>query len=333
MDRLACFFLTARSIEDLEKRVLHAERLGYDTVGLPQIAARDAMTSLAAIAPKTSRIRLGTGIVPIWTRSPISLAQEASVLQEITDGRFILGIGVGHRILIESWHGTDFHKPLEAMRDYITILRSALRTGGADHQGSVFRSSFSFMGYQPSDVPILIAALGPKMAQLAGELADGVILWLSSPHHIREVVIPNLRIGAERAGRSIEEMEIFGCLFAAPGPDRVSSRNAIRQQLLTYMQLPFYRSVMEASGFDDDLRKFDEKMKEGLIPDALAALSDDLIDDIAATGSPDEIARTLEGFVEAGCTMPGVGAVGRYEGYQGAEWALETLSQAAALVG
>lgn len=333
MERLATFFMTARSIEDLRSRILHAERLGYDAVGLPQIAARDPLVTLAAVAPHTTRIRLGTGIVPIWTRTPVALAQEASVLQEICEGRFVLGIGVGHPILIESWHGTPFAKPVRAMRDYLTILRSLLRTGGVDHQGTIFRSSFAFMGYQPADVPILIAALGPRMAQLAGELADGAILWLSSPRHIREVVIPNLKIGAERAGRSIDDLEIFGCLFAAPGPDRQSARDAIRQQLLTYMQLPYYRTVVEASGFEADIHDFDIKLKGGLIPEALAALSDALIDEIAATGSPEEIAETLERFVEAGCTMPGVGAVGRYEGYQGAEWALETIHQASALVG
>lgn len=324
--------MTARSIEDLRGRILKAEELGYDTVGLPQIAARDAMITLASIAPQTSRIRLGTGIVPIWTRTPVALAQEAASLQEAAQGRFMLGVGVGHRVLIESWHGTTFHDPLEAMRDYLTILKDVLSNGAVDHQGSVFRASFAFMGYQPTNVPVFVAALGPKMLQLAGELADGVVLWLSSPKHIREVAIPNLKIGAERAGRRVEDLEIFGCLFAAPGPDRQSARDAIRQQLLTYLQLPFYRSVMMASGFDADLHGFDAGLKQGLVPEALAALSDELIDDIAATGSPEEVAQTLEGFVDAGCTMPGVGIVGRYEGYQGAEWALDALRNASVLV-
>lgn len=332
MERLACFFMTARSIDDLESRVLKAEELGYDAVGLPQIAARDPLITLATIARSTSRIRLGTGIIPIWTRTPVALAQEAAVVQEVSGGRFVLGIGVGHPTLIESWHGTDFRRPLSAMRDYITILRSAFRNGAVDHNGKVFRSSFAFLGYRPPDVPILIGALGPKMLQLAGELADGVVLWLSSPRHIEEVVIPNLEMGAERAGRTIDDLEIFGCLFAAPGPDRASARNAIRMQLLTYLRLPFYRAVVETSGYSDDLSAFDSLLEEGLVPDALAALSDEFIDQVAATGDPGQIAETLAGFVEAGCTMPGVGVVGRYEGYQGAEWALASISNAAALV-
>lgn len=333
MERLACFFMTARLVNDLKKRVLFAESLGFDTAGLPQIAARDPLTTLAAIAPATNSIRLGTGIVPIWTRTPVALAQEAAVVQEAAEGRFMLGIGTGHQMLVESWHGTKFERPLLAMREYLTILKRIFNEGSVDFQGEIFRTSFSFMGYQPPKVPIYIAALGPKMAQLAGEMADGVILWLSSPRHIKEIVIPNIEIGAKRAGRSMEDIEIFGCLFAAPTENRAAGRDAIRMQLLTYLQLPFYRAVMNASGFENDLIAFDAKMKEGLIYEALAALSDRLIDEIAATGTPEQIAETLERFVTAGCSMPGVGVVGGYDGYPGAEAALASLTQAKALVG
>lgn len=332
MDRLACFFLNARSVFDLQKRILMAESLGFDTAGLPQIAARDPMTTLAAVAPNTSRIRLGTGIVPIWTRTPVALAQEAAVVQEVSGGRFMIGVGVGHRMLVESWHGTEFKKPLVAMREYLTILRSLFSEGYVNFEGEIFQASFGFLGYQPPSVPIYVAALGPKMAQLAGELADGVILWLSSPRHIKEVVIPNLEIGARRAGRSVADIEIFGCLFAAPTESRGPGRDAIRQQLLTYLQLPFYRAVMEASGFREDLQAFDSKLKEGLVPDALKALSDGLIDEIAASGTPEQIAETFQRFVDAGCTMPGVGVVGGYEGYPGTEAALASVATAGALV-
>jgi probable F420-dependent oxidoreductase len=333
MDRLACFFMTARSLDDLDRRIKIAEDLGYHTAGLPQIAARDALVTIASIGRSTDKIRLGTGVIPIWTRTPVALAQESAVVQEATHGRFILGIGVGHPDLIGSWHGTTFRKPLEAMRDYLTILRSALRTGGVDHKGSMFKSTFSFMGYQPSDVPIYIAALSPKMLQLAGELADGVILWMSTPHHVENVVLPNLRIGAERAGRDVSELEIFGCLFAAPGPDRASARNAVRQQLFMYLQLPFYRPALVESGFGPDLEAFDEGMRKGLMDQGLAGLSDRMIDQVSATGSPEQVAETLDKFVEAGCTLPAIGITGRYEGYQGAEQSLAQLREAASLVG
>ena len=333
MDRLGCFFMTARTFGDLESRVLAAEELGYEAAGLPQIAGRDALATVALIAPKTTRIKLATGIVPIWTRTPIALAQEAGVVYEATGGRFMLGIGVGHQVLVESWHGTPFRKPVGAMRDYVTILRRAFVDGSVEHEGEVFRTGFGFLGFRPDPaIPILIGALGPKMLQLAGELADGVVLWMSSPHHIADVVVPNLRIGAERAGRDPSELEVFACLFAAPGPDRASARDAVRRQLLPYLQLPFYRSMLEASGFTEDLTAFDDGMATQDLPKALGGISDRMIDEIAATGSLEDVAQTLEAFRGAGCTMPVVGVAGGYEGYEGAREALASLRSASALV-
>ena len=148
MDRIGCFFLTARTFEDIESRIIAAEEQGYEACGLPSIAGRDALTTLALVAPKTSRIKLATGIVPIWTRTPVALAQEAGVLYEATGGRFMLGLGVGHEALVEGWHGTPFRKPVEAMRDYVTILRSAFRDGSVEHQGEVFHAGFGFLGFR-----------------------------------------------------------------------------------------------------------------------------------------------------------------------------------------
>ncbi len=329
MSRIGCFFMTARSITDLEARVLAAEELGYEACGFPHIAGRDAITTVASIAPKTSRIKLATGIVPIYTRTPVTLAQEAGVIAETTGGRFMLGIGTGHASLVESWHGTPFRKPLTAMRDYLTILRASLRDAQVGHDGEIFSSHFGFLGFRPDpNLPILVGALGPKMLQLAGELADGVVLWLSSPQHIRDVVMPNLAIGAARSGRDVSELEVFPCLFAAPGPDRASARDAIRRQLFAYVQLPFYRDMLIASGFGADIDAFNEGIVAQDLPMALEGLSDAMIDQIAATGSLEEVAATLDGFRRAGCTVPGVGVVGGYEGYPGAIESLAAIKEA-----
>ncbi|HVL89204.1 MAG TPA: LLM class flavin-dependent oxidoreductase [Actinomycetota bacterium] len=318
MERLGCFFLTARNFDDLAARVAAAEELGFEIAGFPHIAGRDALTTLAAIGPRTSRIKLATGIVPIYTRTPVTMAQEAGTIAEATGNRFVLGIGTGHAALVESWHGQTFESPLAAMRDYVTIVRSLFRDASVQHDGERFRAAFGFLGFRPPEsIPIMIGALGPKMLRLAGELADGAILWLSSPQHIREVVVPNLRAGAAAGSRSAHELSIFPCLFAAPGPDRASARDAIRRQLVPYLTLPFYRDMLIASGFGDDLEGFADRLGDGDLPGALSALSDRMIDSIAATGSPEQIAETLYAFVEAGATMPGVGVVGGYEGYAG----------------
>lgn len=332
MDRIGCFFMTGRTFGDLEERILHAESLGYEAVGLPQIAGRDALTTLSLIAPKTSTITLATGIVPIWTRTPVTLAQEAGVLSEATAGRFWLGVGVGHEPLVTSWHGQEFRKPLAAMRDYLTILRGAFRDAQIAHDGDVFSAHFGFLGFRPMpEQKILVGALGPKMCELAGELADGVVLWMSSPRHIREVVMPHLAVGAARAGRDVAELEVLPCLFAAPGPDRASARDAVRRQLFPYLQLPFYRDMLIASGFAADIAVFDEGIAAQDLPRALSGLSDAMIDEMAATGSAGEVAGTLDAFRLAGATMPGVGVVGGYEGYEGTLRSLEVLREADAV--
>jgi probable F420-dependent oxidoreductase len=333
VDRLGCFFVTARTYADLEARVLAAEELGYEACGFPHIAGRDALATLAAIAPRTSRIKLATGIVPIYTRTPVTLAQEAGLINEITGGRFMLGIGTGHQPLIESWHGTSFRSPLTAMRDYLTIVRAAIRDSQVAHDGEVFSAHFGFMGFQPQpDMKILVGALGPKMLQLAGELADGVVLWMSTPEHLRDIVMPNLAIGAARSGRDVADLEVFPCLFAAPGPDRASARDAIRRQFFAYLQLPFYRNTITASGYGDDLAAFDAGVAAQDLPRSLAGLSDALIDRLAATGDADQIGETLDAFRTAGCTVPGVGVVGGYEGYENARRSLELLAEAGARV-
>lgn len=333
MDRLGCFFMTARTLGDLEARVLKAEELGYEACGFPHIAGRDAMATLAAIGPKTSRIRLATGIVPIYTRTPVTMAQEAGLINEATNGRFMLGIGTGHKALVESWHGTPFHKPVSAMRDYLTILRAAIRDSQVGYTGDIFSASFGFLGFQPQpDMKILVGALGPRMIRLAGELADGVVLWMSTPDHVRDVVLPNLRAGAQAAGRDVNDLEIFACLFAAPGPDRASARDAIRRQLFAYLQLPSYRNTIAASGHEADLAAFDEGIALQDLPRALAGLSDALIDRLAATGGPEEVAATVDAFVRAGCTVPGVGVVGGYEGYENAARSLSLCMEAGSRV-
>jgi len=334
MDRIGCFFMTARTFGDLEAKILHAETLGYEAVGLPQIAGRDAMTTLALVAPKTSRITLATGIVPIWTRTPVTLAQEAGVLNEATAGRFWLGVGVGHEPLVTSWHGQDFRKPLTAMRDYLTILRASFRDAQVAHDGEMYRAHFGFLGFRPiAEQKILVGALGPKMCELAGEMADGIVLWMSSPRHIREVVMPHLAIGAARAGRDVSDLEVLPCLFAAPGSDRASARDAVRRQMFAYLQLPFYRNMLIDSGFADDIAAFDEGVAAQDLPRSLAGLSDAMIDEMAATGSFDDIAATLRAFRDAGATMPGVGALGGYEGYEGSIRSLELLREADTVAG
>ena len=201
MAGIGTFISAGRSLEQAIERVRLAEALGYDSTYVTHIAGRDSLTVLAAYAARTERIRLGTGVLPIYSRTPVATAQTAATIDEISGGRMIVGLGVSHRVTVEGWYGATIDKPVAEMREYAGAVRSIFR-GEDPSGGERWPTSFRFMGYDVRDeLPIYIAALSPKMLQLAGEIADGVLLWLCDPPYVRDVVIPEVTKGRERAGR------------------------------------------------------------------------------------------------------------------------------------
>ena len=149
------------------------------------------------------------------------------------------------------------------MREYVQILRACF-AGEDPPEGEIFRTAFHFMGYQPrADLPIYVAALSPRMLRLAGEIADGVMLWLCNPNYIRDVVVPEVRAGRERAGKQLDGFDIVAAIPAAVTDDTQAAYDTMRTDLITYWSLPFYRAMIERSGFGDDIAAFDEGMQAG----------------------------------------------------------------------
>jgi alkanesulfonate monooxygenase SsuD/methylene tetrahydromethanopterin reductase-like flavin-dependent oxidoreductase (luciferase family) len=167
------------------------------------IAGRDSITLLTIYAANTERMRLGTGVIPIYARTPANMAQSFATLDEFSGGRTFAGLGVSHKPVVEGWYGQSIDKPRAETREYVDILRAIFRGEGTP-AGEKFRTGFHFMGYEPprADLPIYRAGLSPGMLRLAGEIADGVILWLCNPHYIRDVVVPTYARGARRPARS-----------------------------------------------------------------------------------------------------------------------------------
>ena len=165
--------------------------------------------------PRRERIKLGTGVLPIYSRTPVATAQAAATIDEYSGGRMVLGLGVSHQVTVENWYGAKLERPLRAMREYARSCARASGRGPAARARSS-RPSFRFMGYEPrADLPIYVAALSPKMLRLAGEIADGVMLWLCNPNYIRDVVVPEVRAGRERAGKSLDGFDIVAAVPAA----------------------------------------------------------------------------------------------------------------------
>src|SRR5918998_3894774 len=165
---LGCFVSVGRSLEQAVGRVRLAEELGYEAVYVTHIAGRESLTVLTHYAAHTSRIRLGTGVVPIYTRTPATMAQTATTIDELSGGRLNLGLGVSHRPVVEGWHGQTIDKPVSEMREYVAIVRAILR-GEDPPPGEKWQTGMRLQVEPRPDLRIYVAALSPKMLQLAGE--------------------------------------------------------------------------------------------------------------------------------------------------------------------
>jgi F420-dependent oxidoreductase-like protein len=306
---VGAFISVGRALERAVDRVRRAEELGYHSAYVTHIAGRDSLTVLAAYACATKSIGLGTGVMPIYSRTPVASAQAIATVDEMSGGRAVLGIGVSHKPVVEGWYGQPLEKPVRDMREYASVVRAILR-GEDPPQGERFSSSFHFGGYQPRpELPIYIAALSPRMLRLAGELGDGVVLWLCNPDYVRDVVVPEVTKGRERAGKALDGFDIVAAVPTAVTDEPEAARGRLRGDLIPYFSLPFYRAMLEGSGFQEDIAGFDEGMAKNDAEAAVGAISDRFLQTLAAIGSADEAAAGVGRYLEAGATSPCLGGV------------------------
>jgi len=313
MARLAVFNPAVKTLEESVLRARIAERLGFKSVWTTQLPdARDAAIVLAAYANATQRVMLGTGVLPIYTRHPTAMAQMAASLDEMSGGRFILGIGVSHRVTVESMWGMRLERPVEAMREYLHIVRTSLRDGACSFEGEFFTARWGYSAPRRPDLPIMVAAQNPRMLELAGELADGIVLWMSSPAYIRDYIVPAVRAAREKAGKSMDGFEIVAAVPVCLTADRHAGLEVFRQTVARYATLPHYRKVMDASGFKAQL-------------DA-EAISDQMLDELAGIGDEERVRDAIERYRAAGVTLAGAGPFGGHKGAGGFEATLEAVA-------
>jgi alkanesulfonate monooxygenase SsuD/methylene tetrahydromethanopterin reductase-like flavin-dependent oxidoreductase (luciferase family) len=306
---VSAFISPGKDLRRTLDRVALADRLGYEAAYTTHIAGRDSLTVLMAYAAATERIKLGTGVVPIFSRTPATMAQTAASIDEYSGGRMVLGLGVSHRVTVENWHGQRITKPVTQMREYVAGVR-AMFEGREPPDSELFPTKFQFIGYSArADLPIYVAALSPNMIRLTGEVADGVMLWLCCPSYIESTVIPSLREGVEASGRSFDDFDVVAAVPVAVTDDVEAARATLRRDLIPYASLPFYRAMLEASGFGDELAAFDEGMGAGDVERAKAGLSDRMLDELAGIGSADDVTAAVERYRAAGTTSPGIGGL------------------------
>ena len=293
------------ALEPFDAAIRHArlaDELGYDSINFSHIASRDSFTMAAALAVHTERVALGTAVAPIYHRSPASMAQTAATIDDISGGRFRLGLGVGHRVTMGGWHGQEIGKPTVEMREYVAIVRAIL-AGEPPPEGQRWTSNFAFMGLEPrAGIPIYQAALSPAMLRLAGEIADGVVLWATPSDYVRDVVVPEVARGRERALKPVEGFAILAAVPSAVGENRAAALDGIRTELHRYFGLPFYRAMFEAAGFAADVAAYDAAAPD---PEAQKlAIGEGFIERLCAIGDEDSMRRVVERYRAAGATNP-----------------------------
>lgn len=301
---------TSRTIEEAMADAKDAEALGYDSIWSSQLPpARDTLTIFTAIAHATTRIKMGTAVLPIYQRHPTQMAQAALTLDEVSNHRFILGIGISHKIVVETMWGLKIDHPIQQMREYLTILRDLITTGSASHDGTYFTANTTYAPPRNENLPIIVAALGERMLELAGELADGVALWMCSPDYVKNTVVPTVRRGREKAGKSLDGFEIMAAVPVALAAEHERAREGFRKIVTRYAALPFYRKMLEASGFAEDL--------------AHEQIPNRMLDELGGIGDRHAIRAILDRYEAAGVTLASVGPLPKSMGSLGYEETLE----------
>lgn len=305
-------FLTSANTDPVPLAI-EAEKLGYDSVWTAEAWGSDAVSLLAWIGAKTERIGLGTAILQIPSRSPALVAMTAATLDRLSNGRLLLGLGVSGPQVIEGWHGVPYGKPLQRTREAVAIVRAVLkRDEPLTHRGETYQVPLEggtglgkplklMMAPKRSDVPIYLAAIGPKNVALAAEIADGWLPIFYAPRH--RTVFEDALAGAR--GRAFD---VAPSVQIAMGDDVERCRNTIKPTLALYIGgmgakgKNFYNDLACRYGYEKDAAVIQELYLDGKKKEAIAAVPDALVDDVALAGSADRIAGRLQEWKDADVT-------------------------------
>ncbi|HWE56438.1 MAG TPA: LLM class F420-dependent oxidoreductase [Acidimicrobiales bacterium] len=268
--------------------------LGYTDVWSSEADGTDAFTPLALAAAWTPTLRLGTAIVPTFTRGPALVAQSAAAMAEAAPGRFALGVGTSSDVIVSRWNGIPFEEPYKRTRDMVRFLRAALAGEKVDQQYDTFTVKGFKLARPPAVAPpVLVAALRPGMLRLAGREGDGAIInWL----------------GAGDVAKVVREVgpgkEVVARIFAFPTEDRDAVRLVGRRMVAAYLNVPVYAAFHEWLGRGSILADMWALWKAGDRKAALEAIPDQVVDDLVLSGSPAQVKEKVQAYVDAGVTTP-----------------------------
>ena len=236
------------TLDGLTARARDLEARGFHSMWMANIFGLDAIVAQALVGAATERIELGTAVVPTYPRHPVALAQQCLTAQAAARGRFVLGVGLSHKLVIEDMMGLSYAKPARHMREYMAVLGPLLRGEPVKYEGEQYRVSAGLQVPGAESVDVLIAALGDRMLKIAGETSGGTILWMTGSRTIEDHIVPKLRAAASGSGRP--EPRVVAGIPIAITTDPDAARERIAKGLAMYGQLPSYRAMLDKEGVE-----------------------------------------------------------------------------------
>lgn len=286
-------------IDTLVSYTQRAESAGYDRVWLPETWGRDGVTVLTVLAERTDTVGLGSSILPVYSRSPALIGQTAATLQEVSGGRYRLGVGPSGPAVIEGWHGVEFERPLGRTRESVEIVKRVLSGERVEYQGEIFSlSGFRLRGEPPEPAPpVDVTGLGPKAVELAGRFADGWHAVVFTPDGIRER-LGDLRRGADLGNRDPAAVRTTLSLTCCALDDRERARRLARQHTAFYIggMGTYYRESLARQGYEERANEIAAAWASDERDRAVELIDDAMLDDLCAAGTPEEARETVERF-------------------------------------
>jgi len=281
-----------------------AEAHGFDCAWGGEANNKDPTVMLSAIAAVTTRLKVGSAIYHILGRTPATLALQAVGLDELSGGRFLLGIGSSNPT-IAKWHGQSLDRPMARVQEYIQIVRTAMRGEKLNFDGDFFSAQNFKMAFKPSGrtIPIYLAAFGPKMTRLAGRISDGVLINMANPTEIRRIA-EEMRSGAAEAGKDPSRMEIICKIRCSIAPSYNNAREALSHALTYYALADYYRDLLGRMGFGSEVEAMRAAWKSGGFHAARKLVTDRMFSSlplVAATSAP-EVVEQIKPYLDAGAT-------------------------------
>ncbi|MCY4127777.1 MAG: LLM class flavin-dependent oxidoreductase [Gammaproteobacteria bacterium] len=300
-----------QSLQDTIKVVQWAEENGFDDGWFADPGAPDGLTTAAAIAPYTKTLRIGMAIVPVYTRSPTVLAASADILGQALPGRFVLGLGSSSEAILQAFNGIKLEKPLTRVKETAILVRSMMRGVKSDftEMDTVYSRGYSQDPSEPV-VPIYLAALRPKMIEMAAEFGDGVIfnLW---PRTALPKMLEHVEIGAKRAGKRLEDVEIVNRFATIVSDDKEAALEYFRRWFVPYFGNPVYNNFLAWCGYPDEAKELLEGWLTRDRARTAAAFHDDLVDSIGVIGTPEEVRTRIKQHADEGITTSIIAPVGK----------------------